>query len=140
MTQPLSEDLRKRVVAAVEKGAARRAVAKQFGVAASTVTKWVKLVRRTGSVKPAKQGGDRRSERIEAHAAQLKELVAEAPDRTLKELAAHLHEAHAETFSQSTVWRCLDRHGLSFKKNSTRQRARACGRRSRASGMARRST
>jgi len=131
MTQPLSEDLRARVVAAVDRGGARRAVAERFGVAASTVTKWVQQLKRTGSLAPSRQGGDRRSERIEKHAGEIKALVAHTPDITLEEIAAHLKSAHGETFVVSTIWRSLDRHGLSFKKNGARQRAGAA-RRSRA--------
>jgi transposase len=135
MTQALSEDLRERVVGAVDRGGARRAVAEQFGVAASTVTKWVQQRKRTGSLAPSRQGGDRRSERIEKHAAEIKVLVARTPDITLEEIAAHLKAAHGETFVVSTIWRCLDRHGLSFKKNGARQRAGAGRRRGRAPGM-----
>lgn len=109
MTQPLSEDLRVRVVTAVEHGGRRRAVAAQFGVAASTVTKWMQLLRRSGSLAPGKQGGDRRSQRIEAHAVEILGLVAATPDITLEEIAAHLAEAHGERFAVSTIWRFLDR-------------------------------
>jgi transposase len=125
MAEPLSEDLRRRLIAAVEGGASRRAVADRFGVVASTVTKLVKHLERTGSLEPAKQGGDRRSERIEAHAAAIKTLVAASPDITLEEIAAHLKRLHGERFVVSTIWRCLDRHGLTFKKNGARQRAGA---------------
>lgn len=118
MSEPLSNDLRRRLIAAVEKGASRRAVAERFGVVASTVTKLVKHLERTGSQEPAKQGGDRRSERIEAHADEIKVLIAASPDITLEEIAAHLHQAHGETFVVSTIWRCLDRHGLTFKKTA----------------------
>lgn len=118
MTQPLSQDLRKRVVAAVERGGRRRAVALQFGVAPSTVTKWVQHLKRTGGLAPAKQGGDRRSERIEKHAAEIIALIAATPDITLEEISAHLKNAHGETFVVSTIWRCLDRHGLTFKKTA----------------------
>lgn len=135
MTQPLSEDLRARVVAAVERGGRRRAVAALFGVAPSTVTKWMQHLKRTGSLAPAAQGGDRRSERIERHAAGIKALVAKTPDITLEEIAAHLEAAHGETFVVSTIWRCLDRHGLSFKKNGARQRAGAHRRRGGAQGL-----
>ena len=41
MTQPLSDDLRRRVVAAVDGGMSRRAAAKRFGIAVSTAIKWV---------------------------------------------------------------------------------------------------
>jgi transposase len=138
MTQPLSEDLRERVVAAVERGGRRRAVAGQFGIAASTVTKWVKHLKLTGSLAPARQGGDRRSDRIEAFAAEIESLVAATPDMTLEEIAVHLERVHGETFVVSTIWRCLDRHGLTFKKNGARQRAGARRRRSPTRGMARR--
>jgi len=57
MSEPLSMDLRRRLIAAVEKGASRRAVAQRFGVVASTVTKLVKHLERMGSLEPAKQGG-----------------------------------------------------------------------------------
>jgi transposase len=138
MAEPLSEDLRKRLIAAVEGGASRRAVADRFGVVASTVTKLVQHLERTGSLVPARQGGDRRSVRIEAHAAEILALVAARPDITLEEIAAHLKEAHGETFVVSTVWRCLDRHGLTFKKNGARQRAGAGRRRGRTGSLARR--
>jgi transposase len=118
IAEPLSEDLRKRLIAAVEQGASRRAVAERFGVVASTVTKLVKHLERTGSLEPGKQGGDRRSERIEAHADEIKALVAATPDITLEEIASHLQQAHGETFVVSTIWRCLDRHGLTFKKTA----------------------
>src|SRR5262245_37831855 len=134
MAEPLSEDLRKRLIAAVEGGASRRAVADRFGVVASTVTKLVQHVKRTGSLAPAKQGGDRRSARIEAHAEEILALVATSPEITLEEIAAHLKHAHGETFVVSTIWRCLDRHGLTFKKNGARQRA---GARRRGSGTGR---
>jgi transposase len=137
MAEPLSEDLRKRIIAAVEAGATRRAVADRFGVVASTVTKLVKHLKRTGSLAPAKQGGDRRSDRVEAHASEIVALVSATPDITLEEIAEHLEKARGETFVVSTLWRCLDRHGLSFKKNGTRKRARASGRRRSTSSMAR---
>jgi transposase len=132
MSQPLSEDLRDRVIKAVGEGGARRVVAARFGVAASTVTKWVQHVRRTGSVAPHRQGGDRRSGRIEKHAEEILGLVVATPDIALEEIAAHLLEARGEAFSVSTVWRCLDRHGMTFKKNSARERAGARRRRDRA--------
>ena len=125
MAEPLSKDLRKRLIAAVDAGASRQAVAERFGVVSSTVTKLVQRLKRTGSIAPAKQGGDRRSARIEARAEEILALVAVSPDITLEEIAAHLKQTHGETFVVSTIWRCLDRHGLSFKKNGTRQRAEA---------------
>jgi len=125
MTKPLSLDLRERLISAVDGGMTRRAAAERFGVAPSTAIKWVELWRRTGDVRPRPQGGDYRSHRMEAHAAEILGLIEERPDITLAEIAAHLDEAHGLKVAQSTVWRLLDRHGLTVKKNRARQRAAA---------------
>ena len=125
MTKPLSIDLRERLISAVEGGMSRRAAAERFGVAASTAIKWVDQWRRTGDVQPRPQGGDFRSQRIEAHADEVLALIEEMPDITLDEIALHLHEAHGLKVAPSTVWRLLDRHGMTFKKNRARQRAAA---------------
>ncbi|WP_163312179.1 IS630 transposase-related protein, partial [Enterobacter cloacae] len=50
-------DLRKRVVAAIERGMSRNRAAKQFGVAISTAIGWMKRVDETGSVEPSQIGG-----------------------------------------------------------------------------------
>ena len=138
MTKPLSGDLRERLIQAVVAGMSRRAAADRFGVAASTAVKWVRRWRDTGSKAARPQGGDRRSDRIEAHAEEILELVAATRDITLSEIASHLERRHGERFAQSTVWRFFDRHAVTFKKNRARQRAGAGGRGARKAGLARR--
>jgi transposase len=76
-------------------------------------------------VAPKPQGGDNRSHRIEAQAEEILALIDKAPDITLAEIVTHLYERHGLKVAQSTVWRLLDRWGLTFKKNRARQRARA---------------
>ena len=125
MAKTLSIDIRERLVSAVDDGMTRRSAAKRFGVAASTAIKWVDQWHRTGTVEPRPRGGDHRSERIEAHAEEVLALIAETPDVTLEELAGHLDEVHGLKVAQSTVWRLLDRHDMTFKKNRARQRATA---------------
>ena len=125
MTKPLSNDLRKRLVSAVETGMTRRSAAQRFGVAASTAIKWVDRWRRTGDVGARPRGGDHRSQRIEAHAEEILALIEETPDITLAELAEHLDDAHGLVVAQSTIWRLLDRRGMTFKKKRARQRAAA---------------
>ena len=89
MTRPLSNDLRRRVVTAVvDGGMSRRSAARRFGIAPSTAIKWVSAWRRTGSWRPRAQGGDRRSQRIEARAEVVLALLDETPDMTLAEIAA----------------------------------------------------
>jgi transposase len=125
MTRPLSIDLRERVVSAVDGGLSRRAAAERFGVAVSTAIKWMARWRRTGDVRPRPQGGDKRSQRIEAHAADVLAWVEATPDMTLAEIASRLEETHGPRVAPSSIWRLLDRHGLTVKKNRARQRAAA---------------
>ena len=125
MAISLSTDLRERLIAAVEGGMSRRSAAKRFRVAASTAIKWVAQWRRTGDVQPRPRGGDYRSHRIEAHATEILGLIEETPDITLAEIAAHLDASHGLTVAQSKVWRLLDRHDMTLKKNRARRRARA---------------
>ena len=121
MSKPLSMDLRERLVSAVEGGMSRRSAAKLFSVAPSTAIKWVDQKRRTDSVRPRARGGDHRSHRLEAHADEIVTL-AKNSDITLAELADHVLKTHGLRVAPSTVWRLLDRHDMTFKKNRTRHR------------------
>jgi len=125
MAKSLSTDLRERLIGAVDGGMSRRSAAQRFGVAASTAIKWVAQWRRTGDVQPRPRGGDHRSHRIEAHAGEILALIEETTDITLAEIVVHLDAAHGLTVAQSTVWRLLDRHDMTLKKNRARSRARA---------------
>ena len=57
MAKPYSEDLRARVVAAIDAGATRPEVVDQYSVSLSSVGRFVRLDRETGSVSAAKFGG-----------------------------------------------------------------------------------
>jgi len=59
MSKPYSEDLRERVVAAVEGGLSRRQAAEVFDVGVSSVIRWVQRFRATGSVAAKPMGGAR---------------------------------------------------------------------------------
>ena len=76
-------------------------------------------------MRPRPRGGDHRSQRIEVHAEEILALIEETPDITLAEMAEHLDEAHGLVVAQSTIWRLLDRRGMTFKKKRARQRAAA---------------
>jgi transposase len=94
-------------------------------------------VNTTGSVEAKPQGGDTRSRRIEAFSAVILAAVAAQKDISLVELADLLRTEHGASFGTSTVWRCLDRHGMTFKKNGARSRAGAARRRGPAPGVVR---
>jgi transposase len=115
MSKALSVDLRERVVAAVAAGASRRAAAARFGVGISSAIRWCAMSHETGSVAPGPLGGDRRSARVEAHAALIKELVERQPDATLLELQIELARAGL-CCSQGAIWRFFKRHQITHKK------------------------
>ena len=115
MTKAYSDDLRERVVAAMQSGESCRSVAARFGVAPSSVVKWTIRARRTGSVSPAKMGGYRRPI-LEPHRDWLLEQVRICPHVTLASLQDLLAE-RGVTVSHDTVWRFLRGCGFSFKKS-----------------------
>ena len=118
MVRPLSNDLRKRVVAAVSKGESCRAVAVRFGVAVSSVVKWSQRYRATGSVAPGKMGGHRKPV-LEPHRAFIVERINQTPHLTLHALKDEL-AARGVKVSHNAVWLFLRREGLRFKKNAVR--------------------
>jgi transposase len=68
MARSLSVDLRRRIVGAIECGLSCGAAAQRFGVSVSSAIRSRAQERREGDVSPKRQGGDRHSQRIEAHA------------------------------------------------------------------------
>ena len=115
MTAPLSQDLRKRLVRAVEEGASAREAAARFAVSASAAIKLVRRVRQTGSTAPAKIGGYRKP-LLAGHEDLLRELVASRKGITLAKIQAELADRGIEAGSLTTIWSTLRRLGLSHKK------------------------
>jgi transposase len=123
MARPYSQDLRERVVRAVEGGLSRRGAAKIFGVAVGTVVDWVAAWRTEGRLAAKPMGGDHRS-RLKGERVWLLERIAAVPDLTLTEIRDEL-AAREIRVGYGTVWRFFAAEGISFKKNRARQRARA---------------
>ena len=117
-----SEDLRVRVIQAVEEGSSRRQAADRFEVSVSSAIRWVSEWRESGRTAACPQGGDRRSDRIEAETDFLLAQIEETPDITLAELQTMLRD-RGVAVGIGTVWRFFDRRGISFKKNRARRRA-----------------
>ncbi|PZN92955.1 MAG: IS630 family transposase, partial [Alphaproteobacteria bacterium] len=104
MTKSLSVDLRERVVAVIDGGLSRRQAAARFGVSVSSAIRWHALAQQTGDTSPKRQGGDRRSGRIEAHADVILAAVDKRSDITLAELRALLAEKGVSV-GIATLWR-----------------------------------
>ena len=116
MARSLSVDLRRRVVGAIEGGLSCRAAAQRFGVSAASAIRWRALERREGDVRPKRQGGDRHSQRIEAHAGLILSAVAAKSDITLSELREQLR-AHGVAVAIGTLWRFFKRRKITRKKS-----------------------
>ena len=140
MTRALSEDLRSRLVAAVIGGMSRREAAERYGVSVASAVRWVSAYRLTGRITAQRQGGDRRSQRIEAVGATILSALKAQVDLSLDELVALLQRQHGLRCARSTVWRFLDRHAMTVKKNGARRRAGQARRRRAAGSLDRRAS
>ena len=117
MTAPLSQDLRERIVHAVEGGSTIRQAARRFAVSASAAIKLMQRVRQTGSLAPAQIGGYRRP-LLENHADELRAIVSSKAGITLKEMRDALHTRGIVVKALSTIADMLHRLGLSHKKRA----------------------
>ena len=115
MPAPMSQDLRERIVRAVEKGSSIRQAALRFEVSPSAAVKLMRRVRESGSPAPARFGGHRRPV-LEAHDALVRSLLESKSDITLVEIQAELARRGVMVGATSTIFRWLRRAGLTRKK------------------------
>jgi len=115
MARTLSQDLRDRVVAAIDGGMSCRAAASHFGVSTSSAIRWRRLALQHGKAIAKPRGGDRHSGRVEAHGDFIKGLIAEQGDVTLVEIQTRLIE-RGTPVGIGTVHRFFARHGITRKK------------------------
>ena len=130
MAKPYSEDLRARVVSAVEDGATIPEAAEQCGVSISSVVRFLRLHRETGSVSAAQFGGYKEFV-LAAHEELVRSLIEEQPDITLAELEVRLAKKKV-VVGKSSISRFLIHLKLPFKKKSAGRRAGQARRRRRA--------
>jgi transposase len=113
--KPYSEDLRKRIVRAVEVGGtSKSAAARLFGVSLSSVKRYLRLAERGMPLAPRKGGGrppktDQTAQKL------LEEDVKERPTATVSERRRFLERTTGKALSDSTVKRLLKRLGFSRK-------------------------
>lgn len=107
--RPYSNDLRERVIAALDAGQDSQAeIAETVAVSLSTVEKWWRSRRETGRrTALPRAGGGRRA--LRGGAAFIRAEVKKRPDRTLEELRARVAEAQGVKASPSMMCRELRR-------------------------------
>jgi transposase len=114
--QAYSEDLRLRIVAAVDGGMPRSEAARTFGVGRATVKRYLALRRESGALAPRPRRGPP-PVKMSALAAALPPRLAEAPDATLAEHCAWYAETAGVRVADTTMSRVIRRHlGWTRKK------------------------
>jgi transposase len=113
--KPYSEDLRLRIVQAVQDGMSKSKAARLFGVSLSSVKRYARIAQRGASLTPRKGGG--RPPKTDESARKLLEedVLWERPAATVSERRRFLERATGESLSDSTVKRLLKRLGFSQK-------------------------
>ena len=109
-----SEDLRKRIIAAVEKGELSKTdIQIFFQISKSGLSYLIKHVKETGSVEPKPYGGGRKSKFQEEDIEKIKKYIDENPDATLEEIL----EYSGKDASIMAVFRTLKNIGYRLKKS-----------------------
>jgi transposase len=115
--KPLSNDLRERILDAVDNGeGARRQIADRFCVDVATIARWLQLRRQTGSFDPRPHGGGTAPALDQDGLERLRALVAEDPDATLEALKQRLGIGG----SIMIVWRALQSLDITLKRRNPR--------------------
>lgn len=110
-----SQDLRERIVAAVERGEPKAEVARRFSVGRTTVYAYLKQQAEVGHLRPKPKPGRARKisgQKLEEFSAQLEANN----DATLEEHRRMWVEKTGEWLGLSTIKRALDRLKVTLKK------------------------
>ena len=118
-----SQDLRDRVLRAIERGDSPTDIAKRFEVSRVWVYQVRERFQGTGLRSSLRMGGHRRS-RLEGMESTLRSWLRTEPDLTLAQLCERLADQDIE-IKIPALWHQLNKWDLSLKKNPARQRARA---------------
>jgi transposase len=121
-----SQDLRERVLRALDRGDRPTQIARRFEVSRVWVYQVRSRVQKTGKRCSFQIGGYRRSRLAEMEPV-LRVWIAATPDLTLVELQQRLAQ-QGIAIKIGALWHQLNKWNLTFKKNSARQRASARGR------------
>jgi transposase len=84
-------------------------------VSPSSAIRWRAQEQREGDVRPKRQGGDRHSQRIEAHSGLILSALAAESDITLAELQERLKQLGVAV-AIGTLWRFFKRRKITRKK------------------------
>ena len=110
-----SVDLRERVVAAIDAGAARPVIARLFQVSEATIKRYLKQRRETGDLTPGRSPG-RTPEIPPGQYPALRAQIAARPDDTLAQHCATWQAAQGDALTIWALRRALRRADITRKK------------------------
>lgn len=110
-----TQELRERIVAAVDHGVPREEVAEVFGVGLSTIKRYLKQRRETGSV-AAKPIPGRPPKKLGPLREGLSQQLVTVPDATLAQRCQLWEQSHGQWGSASTICRAIQQLGWTRKK------------------------
>lgn len=110
-----SEDLRRKIVDAIERGMPKAEVARTFGIGISTVKRYAAKARRGESLQPGKASG-KRPKMDEKVSKLLEGDLKERPFVTLRERCGYVEAISGVSVSRSTMCRAIARLGKTRKK------------------------
>ena len=110
-----SEDLRRKIVSAIERGMPKAQAARTFGVGISTVKRYAIKARRGESLQPGKAPG-KPPKMGRPVSTLLEEDLRERPFATLRERCEYIGVVAGLSVSRSTVCRAIARMGRTRKK------------------------
>ena len=117
MVRPYSEDLRQRVIAAVEEdNLSCREAARRFRVSVASAVKWLQAWRRSHRARARPMGGDRRSV-LKPLRQWLLRLIEREDDLTLVAISGRLMAEHGVKADPSMLSRFIRAEGISYKKS-----------------------
>ena len=121
MPAPCSDDLRWRIVWLVlDIRKTTEETARLMGVTQRTVFNILRRFRRHGNVRPSRIGRPNvMSTLSRAESFMLMEYIMRYPGAYLREAVEYIAGISGNTFSASSVWRCLNRHRFTRKKVGT---------------------
>ena len=121
--QSYSQDLRDRVIRAVDGGMAVQRAAATFGVSVAYIYKALIRRRLTGDSGPNPNRGHRARKLTPDQEVALASHIRSRPGITLAQAQAWLVAEHSVSLSIGATWNAARRLGLSFKKSHARGRA-----------------
>jgi transposase len=110
-----SEDLRRKIVDAIERGMPKAQAARTFGVGVSTVKRYATKAHRGEPLEPGRAPG-KRPKMDEKVGKLLEEDLKERPFVTLRERCEHVEAISGVSVSRSTMCRAIARLGKTRKK------------------------